>query len=118
MRIEESFRALKGDLGLRPVFHQLDERNLNDLDNKNTLTAKVGIASRTVSTAVIFSLPRRGGLDMHRSWPLGRFGGIVAVDADRLLRGFLVPHPPERTVANQCVTIVMCKQICPESDND
>ena len=23
-RIEESFRTLKGDLGLRPVFHQLD----------------------------------------------------------------------------------------------
>jgi transposase len=26
VRIEESFRTLKGDLGLRPVFHQLDER--------------------------------------------------------------------------------------------
>ena len=26
MRIEESFRTLKGDLGLRPVFHQLDGR--------------------------------------------------------------------------------------------
>lgn len=26
VRIEESFRSLKGDLGLRPVFHQLDER--------------------------------------------------------------------------------------------
>jgi hypothetical protein len=25
-RIEESFRALKGDLGLRPIFHQLDGR--------------------------------------------------------------------------------------------
>ena len=28
---------------------------------------------------------------------LGRFGGIVAVDADRLLRGLLGPRPPERT---------------------
>ena len=26
VRIEESFRTLKGDLGLRPVFHQLDSR--------------------------------------------------------------------------------------------
>jgi hypothetical protein len=26
VRIEESFRTLKGDLGLRPVFHQLDKR--------------------------------------------------------------------------------------------
>lgn len=26
VRIEESFRTLKGDLGLRPVFHQLDGR--------------------------------------------------------------------------------------------
>lgn len=26
VRIEESFRTLKGDLGLRPVFHQIDER--------------------------------------------------------------------------------------------
>ena len=26
VRIEESFRPLKGDLGLRPVFHQLDRR--------------------------------------------------------------------------------------------
>lgn len=26
VRIEESFRTLKGDLGLRPFFHQLDER--------------------------------------------------------------------------------------------
>lgn len=26
VRIEESFRTLKGDLGLRPVFHQLDDR--------------------------------------------------------------------------------------------
>jgi transposase len=26
VRIEESFRALKGDLGLRPIFHQLDGR--------------------------------------------------------------------------------------------
>jgi hypothetical protein len=26
VRIEETFRTLKGDLGLRPVFHQLDGR--------------------------------------------------------------------------------------------
>ncbi len=26
VRIEESFRILNGDLGLRPIFHQLDER--------------------------------------------------------------------------------------------
>ena len=26
VRVEESFRTLKGDLGLRPIFHQLDER--------------------------------------------------------------------------------------------
>ena len=26
MRIEESFRTLKSDLGLRPIFHQLDGR--------------------------------------------------------------------------------------------
>ena len=26
VRIEESFRTLKGDLGLRPIFHQDDER--------------------------------------------------------------------------------------------
>ena len=26
VRIEESFRTLKGDLGLRPIFHQLDDR--------------------------------------------------------------------------------------------
>ncbi len=26
VRIEESFHTLKGDLGLRPVFHQIDSR--------------------------------------------------------------------------------------------
>jgi hypothetical protein len=29
--------------------------------------------------------------------PFGRFGGIVAVDADRLVQGLLNPYPPERT---------------------
>ena len=27
--------------------------------------------------------------------PFGRFGGIVAIDADRCKRGFLLPHPPK-----------------------
>jgi hypothetical protein len=30
--------------------------------------------------------------------PFGRFGGIVSVDADRLMRGFLIPHPPKWTI--------------------
>ena len=46
-----------------------------------------------------FSRPQEAGLDMRHRLPglLGRFGGIVAVDADRLLRGLSHPRPPERT---------------------
>jgi len=49
--------------------------------------------SRSRTTAAAFSRPRRDSLDMRRRLPglWGRFGGIVAVDADRLVRGFEVP---------------------------
>ena len=45
------------------------------------------------------SRPRRDRLDMRHRFPglLGRFGGIVAADADRLFRGLIGARPPERT---------------------
>ena len=57
------------------------------------------LRNRNRATALAFSRPRRDGLDMRHRLPglLGRGGGNVAVIADRLLRGFLRPHPPERT---------------------
>ena len=57
------------------------------------------LRNRTRTTALAFSRPRRGSLDMRHRLPdlLGRFGGIVAVDADRLLKGLSHPRPPERT---------------------
>jgi len=44
-------------------------------------------SSRTKSTATAFSRPRKGGLDMRRRLPglLGRFGGNVAVIANRFV---------------------------------
>jgi hypothetical protein len=46
--------------------------------------------------------PKAGGLDMRHRLPghFGRFGRIVAVDADRCVRGFLNPHLPEWTSRN------------------
>jgi hypothetical protein len=48
------------------------------------------LRSRTKSTATAFSRPREDSLDMRRRLPgrLGRFGGNVAVIANRFVRGF------------------------------
>ena len=57
------------------------------------------LISRTRTTATAFSRPREGSLDMRRRLPglLGRFGGNVAVIADRLVIGLSSPRPPKRT---------------------
>ncbi len=57
------------------------------------------LTSRNKTTAMAFSHPRRGGLDIRHRLP-GRLVGLAAsfaVDADRLLLGLLSPCPMERT---------------------
>ncbi len=57
------------------------------------------LISRNKTTVTVFGRPRRGSLDIHRHLPDPWVGlaASFAVDADRLLRGLLGPHPPERT---------------------